>query len=70
MTQHRFQLSTPVGIYEFSYDETSRCLCLVRWPDGKPAMRILAAGLPKTIGDATIAAGNYIRYIETDYPSC
>lgn len=70
MVQHRFQLSTPVGIYEFSYDETSRCLCLVRWPDGKPAMRIIAAGMPKTIADATIAARNYIRYIENDYPSC
>jgi hypothetical protein len=70
MTQHRFQLSTPVGIYEFSYDETLRGLCLVRWPDGKAAMRILAVGLPKTIEEATIAATNYIRYIEADYPSC
>ena len=70
MTHHRFQLSTPAGIYEFLYDEASRVLCLVLWPDGKPAMRIIAAGLLKTIGDATIAAGNYIRYIETDYPSC
>jgi hypothetical protein len=33
-------------------------------------MRIIAAGLIKTIDDATIAAQNYIRYIETDYPSC
>ena len=70
MTQHQFQLSTPAGIYEFSYNEASRCLCLVRWPDGTAAMRILAAGMPKAIADATIAAGNYIRYIENDYPSC
>lgn len=70
MKQHWFQLSTPVGIYEFSYDETSRALCLTCWPDGKAAMRIIAAGLPKTIDDATIAATSYIRYIETDYPSC
>jgi hypothetical protein len=70
MAQHQFQVSSPAGIYEFSYDEASRGLCLVRWPDGKPAMRIIAAGLPKTISDATIAAENYIRYAETDYPSC
>ena len=70
MTQHQFQLSSPAGIYEFSYDEASRGLCLVRWPDGSATMRILAVGLPKTIGDATIAATNYMRYIETDYPSC
>jgi hypothetical protein len=68
--QHRFQLSTAVGAYEFSYDLSSRSLCLVRWPDGRSAMRILAAGLPKTIEDATIAAAIHIRYIETDYPSC
>lgn len=68
--QHRFQLSSTVGMYEFSYDQDTRSLCLVRWPDGSPAMRILAAGLPKTIEDATIAATNHIRYIETDYPSC
>ena len=68
--QHRFQLSTAVGAYGFSYDQDTCSLCLVRWPDGSPAMRILAAGLPKTIEDATIAAATYIRYIETDYPSC
>jgi len=68
--QHHFQVSTTVGAYEFLYDQGTRSLCLVRWPDGSPAMRILAAGLPKTIEDATIAASDHIRYIETDYPSC
>lgn len=68
--QHRFQLSTTAGTYEFLYDLSLRSLCLVRWPDGRSAMRILAAGLPKTIEDATIAAATHIRYIETDYQSC
>jgi hypothetical protein len=70
MTQHQFQISASTGIYEFSYDKASRCLCFIRWPDGSATMRILAAGLPKTIEEATIAATNYIRYIEADYPSC
>lgn len=68
MTQHLLKITTRIGIYKFLYDETSRCICLVCWPDGESAMRILAAGLPKTIQDATIAAENYIRYIENAYP--
>jgi hypothetical protein len=70
VTQHRFQIGSSIGLYEFLYDQSARSLRLTQWPDGKPAMRILAAGLPKTIEDATIAAEMHIGYIETGFPNC
>jgi hypothetical protein len=68
--QHHFEVSGAIGLYQFFYDHPKRHLCLVRWPDGKSAMRILACGLPKTIEDAIIAAKVHIGYIENGFPNC
>jgi hypothetical protein len=67
---HRFEVSGAAGQYRFLYDQPQRHLCLVQWPDGRSAMRILACGLPKTLDDAVIAAEKHIGYIEGGFPNC
>ena len=70
MAQIDFELTSPKGIYGFSYNTTTRGVCLIKWPNGEKAMRILAAGLPQTLERAKLAAENYIKYVESDYQSC
>jgi hypothetical protein len=66
VAKHQFQVSTSAGTYEFLYDQKLCSLCLVQWPDCTQAMRIIAAGLPRTIKDATVAAKRYTAYIEAN----
>lgn len=69
MSTHYFVINFDSRPYTFAYDDNSRSLCMVQWPNGEKAMHIIAAGLPQTFEQAHLAAENYVRYIECDYQS-
>lgn len=70
MSMHYFVVNSDSRPYTFAYDDNSRSLCMVQWPNGEKAMRIIAAGLPQTFDHAHFVAKDYVKYIDCDYQSC